>query len=256
MLDHRPQFTSAFARQLIRLLQYSVPLFLAYHSQTDRETKCYNQEFETYLHIFCKGQPQKWLELLLMAKFTHNIAIYLITGKFLFSLIMGYEPQSYPSLGKTFLPALEQQLNQIEDTWKEAKATHKLAQQHMKEWTFSQFKLWKVGDKVWLKTRIKLHVPSRKLSAKQMGPFKITQVISSVAFQLKLPKQWKIHDVFHASLLSLYRETLKHGPNFPQPPLELIGTEEEYKIDKIINHQGTAARRQYLIHWKGYSNAE
>ena len=62
--------------------------------------------------------------------------------------------------------------------------------------------------------------------------------------------------MIHASLLSSYRETPEHGLNFPQPPPELIRIEEEYKIDKIINHQGTATRRQYLIHWKGYSDAE
>ena len=126
----------------------------------------------------------------------------------------------------------------------------------MKEQTFSCFKSWKVRDKVWLETRnLKLQVPSRKLSAKQTGPFIIIQVVSSVAFCLKLPKQWKIHNVFHASLLSSYRETPEHSPNFPQPPPELIETEEEYKRNKIINHQDTTTRRQYLIHWKGYSDA-
>ena len=54
--------------------------------------------------------------------------------------------------------------------------------------------------------------------------------------------------MFYASLLLLYREIPEHGPNFPQPPPELIGTEEEYEIDKIINYQDIATRRQYLIH--------
>ena len=103
---------------------------------------------------------------------------------------------------------------------------------------------------------LKFQVLSRKLSVKQTGPFKITQVVSSIAFHLKLSRQWKIHDVFHTSLLSSYRKTLEHSPNFPQPSPELIGTKEEYEIDKIINHQGTAARRQYLIYWKGYSDTE
>ena len=236
-------------------IRYS-PL-LSLPPQTDREMKWYNQELETYLHIFCKEQPQKWLELLPMAKFTHNTAVYLVTSKSTFFLIMGYEPWSYPPLKKTLLPALKQWLNQIEDTWKEAEATHNLAQQRMKKWTFLHFKPWKARDKVWLKTRnLKLQVPSRKLSTKQIGPFEITQVISSIAFCLKLPKQWKIHDIFHAFLLSSYRETLEYSSNFPQPPPELTRTEEEYEIDKIINHWGTTARRQYLIHWKGYSNAE
>ena len=62
--------------------------------------------------------------------------------------------------------------------------------------------------------------------------------------------------MFYASLLLLYREIPEHGPNFPQPPPELIGTEEEYEVDKIINYQDIATRRQYLIHWKGYSDAK
>ena len=235
--DCTPQFILAFARELAGLLQYNMALSSAYHPQTDGEIKCYNQELKTYLHIFCEEKPQKRLELLSMAEFTHNTTIHLVIGKFPFFLIMENELQSNPPLRRTFLPALEQWHNQIEDTQKEAKSVHKLIQQHMKEWTFSCFISWKVEDKVWLKiTNLKLQVPSRKLSTKQTDPFEITQVISSIAFWLKLPKQWKIHDMFHASLLSSYRETLEYSPNFPQPPLELIGIEDEYKIDKIINY--------------------
>ena len=115
-----------------------------------------------------------------MAKFTHNAATHSVTGKFPFSLIMGYKPQSHLPLRRIFLLALEQWLNQIEDTWEEAEATHKLTHQCMKEQTFAHFKSWKVGDKVWLKARnLKLQISSRKLSAKWTGPFEITQVISS-----------------------------------------------------------------------------
>ena len=91
MSDRGPQFASAFARELARLLQYNIALSSAYHPQTDRETKCYNQELEIYLYIFCEGQPQKWLELLPMAKFAHNTAVHSVIGKSPFSLIMGYE---------------------------------------------------------------------------------------------------------------------------------------------------------------------
>ena len=102
------QFTSAFTKELARLLQYNIALSSAYHPQTDRETERYNQELEMYLHIFCKGQPQKWLELLPMAEFAHNAAVHSVTSKFPFLLIMGYEPWSYPPLRRIFLSALEQ----------------------------------------------------------------------------------------------------------------------------------------------------
>ena len=122
------QFASAFVRELASLLQYNIALSLPYYPQTNGEMEYYNQELEMYLYIFCEGQLQKWLELLSMFKFAHNATIHSVTRKSPFFLIMGYESWSYPPLGRTFLPALKQQLNQIENTQKKAKATHKLAQ--------------------------------------------------------------------------------------------------------------------------------
>ncbi|CAG8598176.1 9802_t:CDS:1, partial [Scutellospora calospora] len=46
--------------------------------------------------------------------------------------------------------------------------------------------------------------PSKKLISKFMGPFKIVQKISTVAYQLELPKTMRIHPVFHISSLKQY----------------------------------------------------
>jgi hypothetical protein len=74
---------------------------------------------------------------------------------------------------------------------------------------------YKLEDQVWLKvTHLKIHHQKMKLKPKQYGPFKITKEISPVEYQVKLPVAWGIHDVFHASLLSLYREMTTHSPNF------------------------------------------
>ena len=57
------------------------------------------------------------------------------------------------------------------------------------------------GQMVWLEgTNLKLPYQSIKLAPKRQGPFKIIKAISPVAFQLKLPPSWTIHDVFHASV--------------------------------------------------------
>jgi hypothetical protein len=58
-----------------------------------------------------------------------------------------------------------------------------------------------------------------------------------VAYQLRLPMSWGIHDVFHASLLSPYHETNAHGPNFSRPPPDLIDGQEEYEVECIISHR-------------------
>ena len=93
---------------------------------------------------------------------------------------------------------------------------------------------------MWLEGKnLKLHYPSKKLAPRRERPFEIIQVISPMAYKPQLPPTWKIHDVFHASLLLSYRETLEHGPNFSNPPPDLIREEEKYEIDKILSHHGT-----------------
>ena len=47
--DRGPQFASAFARELARVLGYDLKLSTVYHPQMDGETEWVNQEIETYL---------------------------------------------------------------------------------------------------------------------------------------------------------------------------------------------------------------
>ena len=82
------------------------------------------------------------------------------------------------------------------------------------------------------------------------------QVISPLSYCLRLLPTWKIHDVFHASLLSTYRETTEHGLNFINPPPKEIDSKEEYEVAEILSHRGSPGRQSYLISWKGYSSVE
>ena len=255
--DWGPQFASVFARELARLLQYDVKLSTAYHPQTDGQTERTNQEIETYLCIFCANNPKNWLDLLPTAEFQHNSAPHHSTKTSLFNLMLGYEPQAYPPLGKTFLPALENRLLSLLEARKEALAAHETARRIMKERNFKMFSPWKVGNKVWLETtNLRLQYPCRKLSPKRLRPFEITQVLSPLVYRLRLPPTWKIHDVFHIGLLSLFKQTDTHGPSFSAPPPTLIRSEEEYKVETIISHKGSPGRRKYLTAWKGYPSSE
>ncbi len=93
----------------------------------------------------------------------------------------------------------------------------------------SQFR---IKEQVWLDaSHLKLPHQKAKLTPKHLGPFRITQEISPVAYRLELPTNWRIHDMFHASLLTPYHETQAHGPNFTRPPPDLIDREDEYKVE-------------------------
>jgi Chromo (CHRromatin Organisation MOdifier) domain len=118
---------------------------------------------------------------------------------------------------------------------------------------------YKKGQHVWLEaTNLKLPHQSSKLALKRYRPFKIMEEISPVAYWLELPLSWRIHDVFHTSLLSPYSETTAHGPNFTWPPPDLIDGETEYEVEQIHSHQyyGCHKKLQYLVKWCRYPEAD
>ena len=111
------------------------------------------------------------------------------------------------------------------------------------------------GDRVWLEAKnLALPYQTRKLAPKCHGPFLITKRVSPVAYQLQLPPTWTIHDIFHASLLTPYHETIEHGPNYNRPPPKMVDGEEEFEVEAVMGHRffGRGRKLQYLIKWKGY----
>jgi hypothetical protein len=122
-----------------------------------------------------------------------------------------------------------------------------------------KFQPYEEGEQVWLEgTNLKTLYPSAKLGPKQYGPFKVTKRFSNTVYELGIPQQWKIHNVFHANLLMPYKEMELHGPNFSQPPPDLINGEEEYEVEKIIDmkQKGRGCKTHYLIKWKGYPTSD
>ena len=55
------------------------------------------------------------MDFLPTAEFHHNSVPHSSTKVLPFSLLHGHEPQAYPSLEKTFLPALENCLTTLEE---------------------------------------------------------------------------------------------------------------------------------------------
>jgi hypothetical protein len=82
--------------------------------------------------------------------------------------------------------------------------------------------------------------------------------MSAINYCLELPMQWSIHPVFHINLLTPYKETIMHGPNFTPPAPELINGEEEYSVEKILDSRwfGRRRRLQYLVKWEGYPDSD
>ena len=97
-----------------------------------------------------------------------------------------------------------------------------------------------------------------KLRPKRFGPFKITEQLSSVTYRLNLSPSWKLHNAFHATLLSSYWEMVIYRKNYLMLAPELINREQEWEVESILASQHHRCKEglQYLIKWVGYPEAE
>src|SRR6266436_7320116 len=200
--------------------------------------------------------PKGWVDWLALATAVHNNRTNVTTGLSPNQILLGYNPILNPEESpKTANDLVEMRSEAMDQNRKNAIwALNKSSDQNGPP--PSQYK---PGQQVWLDTtHLKLPHQKAKLTPKCLGPFKITKEISLVVYQLALPVSWRIHDVFHASLLSPYHETNAHGPNFTRPPPDLIEGEEEYEVERIVAHRrfGRSKRPQYLIKWKGYPESD
>ncbi|MBW0567916.1 hypothetical protein O181_107631 [Austropuccinia psidii MF-1] len=108
---------------------------------------------------------------------------------------------------------------------------------------------------VWLSSKkIKSTRPTKKLSERWLGPFPILKKVSTHAYHLKLPAQWKsIHPVFHISLPEPVNTP--KIPNWHQepPPPSIIEEEEEWEVSQILDLKLRRRKSWYLVKWKGFS---
>ena len=91
---------------------------------------------------------------------------------------------------------------------------------------------------------------------KREGPFKIEEVLGPVTYQLKLPESWRIHKVFHATLLRPYRKNEVYGENYIRPPPDIEDREEVYEVEQILKHRKRGRGYEYLVKWAGYPITE
>ena len=138
------------------------------------------------------------------------------------------------------------------------------AQELQKRAHDKEFKPWSYtpGKKVWLNSKfIKTTKWNRKLEAKFFGPFQVLHLIGKQAYKLELLRNWRIHDIFHVSLLE--QDTIRKGWEFSVPEFELGDDTKEYKVEAIWDSAVYAKEADrhlpelyYLVAWKGYPEEE
>ena len=116
------------------------------------------------------------------------------------------------------------------------------------------------GELVLLSSRnLKMKGIPEKLTKKIVGPFRVEQKIGQQAYKLSLPENWKIHPVFHISLLKKWNTASLQEEEVPvDDDLEI--EEPYYEIEKILRwrkiKRGRRILMEYLVLWKDYPITE
>jgi hypothetical protein len=190
-----------------------------------------------------------WTAWLPLAQYVHNSWTSSTTKKTPFDLLMGYTPRLHVSTSPSHIPEATNRHDQLLMARTTVLTAIRNAQQVLLKHTLRKkgqrhFYPFIVGQKVWLEgTNLKTSHPTKKFTPKHYGPFPITDVILPVIYCLTLPLSWKIHNVFHVSLLTPYKETEEHRLNFAEPLPELIKESEEYEVEQILT-------LRLFRHWK------
>jgi hypothetical protein len=260
--DRGAVFTSKFWATLCFYLKIRRRLSTAFHPQTDGQTENLNQTLEQYLRCYGNYQQDDWCTKLALAEFTYNNSIHSTTGMSPFFAMYGFHPtielnvednvpEGEAPAAAERIKKIQEEREALEKRWEDAVDSQK--KYYDRKHIAREFK---IGDRVMLRAKnIRQLRPSVKLSDRYLGPFRVSEVVGShrQAYRLELPRSYKIHDVFHVSLLEPWYP--RAGATTEPEPVEIEG-EEEFEVESILAHKDGRQGRQYLVRWKGYSPAE
>jgi len=212
-----------------------------YHPEGNGQTEHMNQTLEQYLHVYCNYQQDNWSELLPLVEFAYNNALSATTGVSPFFANKGYHPNItvHPErdIASSRAHNFAVDLDELQST---LRAEISVAQQHYQKSTdvrHSPAPDFKVGDKVFVKAQFfQTTRPSKKLSEKYLGPYKIIAQPDTLSFTLCFPESMcSVHPVFHVSMLEPATSNTFSERIQPAPAPVIIDGEPEYKISRIVD---------------------
>ena len=94
---------------------------MAYHPQTDSQTKRVNQEVKQFLHLFINQRQDDWYDWLSIAEFAYNDQVHASTQTSLFMLDTGQNPQlGFEPIHETQLKSLDNFMSRMAQATEEA----------------------------------------------------------------------------------------------------------------------------------------
>lgn len=265
--DRDPRFTSAFWREVCRLLGTKQSMSTAFHPQSNGQTERTNSTLEAMLRHYVSREQGDWDEFLDCAEFAINNSWQESVQNTPFRLNYGQDPLTplTAQLGDK-VPAADVLVGKLHELVAVAKDCMSRAQQRQKAYA-DESRVEEVfepgAELVMLHTKNLKLQGAKKLLPRWLGPFAVKERIGEVSYRLDLPKSMgKIHPVFHVSLLKRFKAGERGKESHPPMPLLEDAEGPVFEVDRILSHRDMEVStgknrkrklvRQYLIRWKGY----
>jgi hypothetical protein len=284
--DRDTRWTGHFWAAMAERLGTQLKLSTAYHPETDGQTERMNRVLEEALRSAVSGCEHDWDNHLSLIEFAINNAVAdsTKTTPFLMNYLRAPRlpididvPQSVPAAVKV----TEEMHERIEA----ARRCLRLAQARQVSYANAKRRDLELeeGQEVLLNTEhLRRAMPGKpKLQPRYVGPFTILKRVGKVAYRLELPPSYRIHPVFHVSLLKAY--TAQKDKPLPPTPVEpvavpdagpgpafSIGGKAWFTVQDIVGHKDEPSKvkmkgkrkfttrmiRHYLVRWQGYSTSD
>ncbi|MCO5591387.1 hypothetical protein L7F22_045370 [Adiantum nelumboides] len=270
--DRDPRMTSNFWKGLFENLGTRLNFSSAYHPQTDGQSEIANLTILDLLKSYVTevDQRSQWEKYLPLVEYAYNNTVHTSTGKAPFEVIEGRSksPLLLKVHGKIF--AADEYSRDLKESFQKIKEAISISQQKQKAAANKHRRALAFKENDWVllkfpKARLR-HTSGKnptghqkyyaKLAKRYYGPFQILKPINEMAYQLKLPNHWLIHNAFHVSLLKPYKGEPPSEAIMEDPP-EVEDQEEVLQPECILRHEDKVLRhgktiRRYLIKFKNY----
>ncbi|MCO5553469.1 hypothetical protein L7F22_006990 [Adiantum nelumboides] len=263
--DRDPRMTSLFWKALFENMGTTLKFSSSFHPQTDGQSEEANSTVLDLLKCYVSEHKATWEHYLPLVKYAYNNTVHTSTGKASFEIVEGGKkvPPILQTKDKIF--EADKYVQNTDEAYRRIKLAiettqskqKKAADRHRRELVFS------LGDWVLLrfeKARLrKMKGKERlfpKLDMRYYGLFQVCDKISDVAYRLKLPEGWKIHNAFHVSLLRPFVGDVP-GDIVPEEQPEVEELNKILVPKQMLAHKDRKVRgkvaRRYLVNFKNYS---
>ncbi len=266
--DRDSKFTGLFWRTLWKRFGVRLMMSTAYHPQTDGQSERTNHTVTDMLRAANSHDQRDWDEHLAEVEFAINNSYQDSIKTTPFELNYGFRPTVPHSLllphsptdvdaVDSFIDSIRLRMQETHDNLVEAqdrqRGRHDAGRRDVQ---------FKPGDKVLI---VGSHVqsdyekerPSRKLGARNTGPFEVVKAVGKNAYELKLPVGARNHPVFNVSRLRRYNENQlpnRLAPPPADPTVDEEGvTEEDWTVEKVLKYRvDDDGTEKWLVKWQNY----